>query len=57
MGATGENAANIINSLKASFNNLTNMQLNAPPQQKGIIGRLLQKIKSAISTLGRKIGL
>jgi hypothetical protein len=57
MSTNGENAANIINSLKASFNNLTNMQMNAPPQQKGIIGRLLQKIKNAISTLGRKIGL
>lgn len=57
MSANGENAANIINSLKASFNSLTNMQMNAPPQQKGIIGRLLQKIKNAISTLGRKIGL
>ena len=57
MGATGEKAAGIINALQSHLGNLQNMQLNAPPQKQGIISRLIAKIKNAIVSLGRKMGL
>ena len=57
MGATGEKAAGIINTLQNHLGNLQSLQLKAPPQQQGIISRLIAKIKNAIVSLGRKMGL
>jgi hypothetical protein len=57
MSANGSRAAEVINALKGQLKNLTNRQMQAPPQQQGIIAKLIAKVKNAIASLGRKLGL
>ena len=56
-GADPSTAAKMMNSLKGVLNNLTGRQSQAPPQQQGLIARMIEKIKNAIKALGRKVGL
>jgi hypothetical protein len=47
----------MINSLNKMLNILTGKAQTAPPQQQGIISKIIAKIKWAIQALGRKVGL
>jgi hypothetical protein len=47
----------MINSLSKMQNILTGKWRNSPPQQQGIISKIISKIKWAIQALGRKVGL
>jgi hypothetical protein len=47
----------MINSLNKMQNILTGKWRNSPPQQQGIISKIIAKIKWAIQALGRKVGL
>lgn len=49
--------AKTMNSLKRIWSNLSQKRSYAPPQQQGIITRLINKIKHFIYILGRKLGL
>lgn len=50
-------ATRMINSLNKMLNILTGKAQTAPPQQQGIISKIIAKIKWAIQALGRKVGL
>jgi hypothetical protein len=50
-------ATRMINSLNKMLNILTGKAQAAPPQQQGIISKIIAKIKWAIQALGRKVGL
>ena len=50
-------AAKMMNSLKNLLGKLTGRQQSAPPQQQGLISRMIQKIKDAIKALARKVGI
>lgn len=50
-------ATRMINSLNKMLNILTGKAQSAPPQQQGIISKIIAKIKWAIQALGRKVGL
>lgn len=45
------------NSLKNCMNTLLGRQQTAPQGQQGIIARLIQKVKNALSYLGKKVGV
>ena len=46
-----------LNALKKCLGTLTGRQQNAPAGQRGIISRLIAKVKNAIAYLGRKVGI
>ena len=50
-------ATRMINSLNKMLNVVTGKANQAPPEQQGLISKIIAKIKWAIQALGRKVGL